>query len=218
MVIIRFILFKGDVKNAYLKIAKGESYKHSDSEDELDENDGASKKYDKHGVLIEKSGGKEEVVKSAHGINNIRERFNSIGKTSWKKSNSNVDDLVTGDVKSAKSMFTKIGASEQSTGYIRPVQKKVLDPATLMEQRKKITYGEEGDIPQDNIVKKSVVIDESEIGKTSEALNIYKNLECKTETVSQKSYDRSFSGSQLKNSVEPVERSTFSNGHFSGTF
>ncbi|XP_065656882.1 mRNA export factor GLE1 [Hydra vulgaris] len=195
----------GAVKNAYLKTAQGEFYKHSDSEDDLDGND--SIQYDKHGVLIEKSGGKEQIVKSSHDINDIRKRFNSIGKSGWKKS-SKVDDLVTGDVKSAKTMFSKTGAPEKSSSYVRPVQKKVQDPATLMEQRKKITYGGQDEIPQDGVIKKSVVIDESEIGKTSETLHIYKGLESKS--VNQKLFERSFS-----NSKNSEEKSSYSNGSFS---
>lgn len=137
--------FLGDVKGRYMAVAQGEESQDKDSDVEQTDN----VLVDKNGKEIEKSGGKEKIVKSADGVNNIRAMFGSMGN----KNNNNGKTVN------------------------RPTQKK-RDAKELMEMRKKATYGDDDEI-QDGVIKKSVVIERDEIAQSNrkEAINKYEQLE-----------------------------------------
>lgn len=178
----------GDVKNRYLSATVGQPAEKNDS----DEDDNKTTHVDKHGVPVEKSGGKIEIVRSSDGVGNIRERFGSIGKAGWKKRNTadgDVTQVDSGKVSSARNVFKTFEVNNNDVHtFNRPTSRKVRDPKELMEMRKKITYGGHTDeLPQDGVIKKSVVLDENELGTRSpkkDALRVYKTLESRVEDTS----------------------------------
>lgn len=170
----------GDVKNRYLQIAQGEGAQQNSEEEENGE------LVDQKGDKIEKSGGKIEIVKSSDGVGSIRDRFGSIGKGGWKKQNQDgldTDQVDANAVSSARNLFKNFEQQKQDDqkSFVRPTARKVRDPKELMEERKKATYGGEDELPEDGVVKKSVIIDEEELASGSssrkEALNVYKELQ-----------------------------------------
>lgn len=168
----------GSVKDRYLAVAKGETTQTADSDDEVD-----NTLVDKNGEKIERSGGKVEVVKSSDGVGNIRARFGSIGKSSWKKQGEEDDttSVDTKSVNSARNLFKNLNQKkgDDQKSFNRPTTRKVKDPKELMEMRKKVTYGEDEEIPEDGVVKKSVIIEKDEFSNVyrKEALNKYEELE-----------------------------------------
>jgi len=139
--------------------------------------------YDKNGKKIERSGGKVQIVRSSNSVSNIKNKFGSIGKAGWKKQNAQ-SEVDASTVSSARSLFKQIEKKEEGEKtFNRPTTRKVKDPKELMEMRKKITYGSENEeIPQDGVIKKMVVIDNSELGNKKNALNLYKTLESRNDT------------------------------------
>ncbi|XP_065643428.1 uncharacterized protein LOC136075096 isoform X2 [Hydra vulgaris] len=188
-----FIYSFSAAENACLKTPQRDSYKrsykHSYSEDGIENSN--SFQYNKNTekiALIENSGGIKQIIKSLH-LNKIREKFSN--KTGLKKSTS-VDNIVTCDIKTAKSMLThKTGGSKKSSIYIRPFRKKVEDQEILKEQvRKKTNENQEQPLP-DSIIKKSVVIDKKKILKRSKSFDVFEDLESKS--AYQMFFDRSIS-------------------------
>ena len=173
-----YIPSTGDVKGRYLSVAQGEEQQpraDSDGEEEV-------QLVDKNGEVIQKSGQKEQVVRSADGVKNIKARFG--GQSTWQKSNNAGSDTSAVDssaVNSARNMFKNFDQQKNDgdqKSFNRPTSRKVRDPKELMEMRKKATYGDDDDI-QDGVVKKSVVIDQEELASADRqgALNKYKQLE-----------------------------------------
>lgn len=180
--------FTGSQMNRYIALTKGEAVQHS-SDEEDDEKDGAvdeSLYTDQQGVKIERSGGKIEIVKSSEGISNLKNRFG--GKSQWKKTDAveTSSEVDSTNVKSAFSVFkSQENKKEEQPQRNRPKSKKVRDPKELMELRKKATYGNEEELPQDGVIKKSVDVDQEALDTTIKhhALNVYKNLEKREDTL-----------------------------------
>lgn len=167
----------GSVKDRYLAVAKGDTTQIVDSDDEVD-----NTLVDKNGEKIERSGGKEQVVKSSDGVGNIRARFGSIGQSSWKKQGEEVTSSVDSkSVNSARNLFKNLDQKkdDDQKSFNRPTTRKVRDPKELMEMRKKATYGNDEEIPEDGVVRKSVTIEKDELSTVNrkEALRKYEELE-----------------------------------------
>ena len=94
------------------------------------------------------------------------------------------DSIVSKKVKSARNMFKEIESKKENLQkYNRPTSRKVRDPKEIMERRKKMTYGNDNEeLPQDGVIKKSVIIEENEMGNKKNALNLYKTLENRNDT------------------------------------
>ena len=94
------------------------------------------------------------------------------------------DSIVSNKVKSARNMFKEIESKKENLQkYNRPTSRKVRDPKEIMERRKKMTYGNDNEeLPQDGVIKKSVIIEETEMGNKKNALNVYKTLENRNDT------------------------------------
>lgn len=171
----------GDVKDKYLSTAKGEVSQDTESDDEG--------LIDEKGDRIERSGGKIEIVKSGDGVGNIRNRFGNMSQSEWKSKNSESNDTDQVDanaVSSARNLFKNFENQNQGEqkSFNRPTSRKVRDAKQLMELRKKATYGDEDELPEDGVVKKSVVLDDEELSGTAsrrEAMNIYVKLQSPTE-------------------------------------
>lgn len=172
----------GDVKGRYLAVANGEVSTAS-QDGEVD--DESNVLVDKNGEKIQKSGVKERVVSSADGVKNIKAMFGNKPST-WQKPTNNDEQPDTAavdaaSVNSARNLFKNFDQQKnegQQKSFNRPTTKK-RDAKELMEMRKKATYGDDDADIQDGVVKKSVVVDESEIAASNqkEALNKYKQLE-----------------------------------------
>ena len=104
----------------------------------------------------------------------------------WRKLHTSVenDSIVSKKVKSARNMFKEIESKKENLQkYNRPTSRKVRDPKEIMERRKKMTYGNDNEeLPQDGVIKKSVIIEENEMGNKKNALNLYKTLENRNDT------------------------------------
>ena len=104
----------------------------------------------------------------------------------WRKMHTSVenDSIVSKKVKSARNMFKEIESKKENLQkYNRPTSRKVRDPKEIMERRKKMTYGNDNEeLPQDGVIKKSVIIEENEMGNKKNALNLYKTLENRNDT------------------------------------
>lgn len=87
----------------------------------------------------------------------------------------------TKSVNSARNLFKNLDQKkgDDQKSFNRPTTRKVKDPKELMEMRKKVTYGEDEEIPEDGVVKKSVIIEKDEFSNVyrKEALNKYEELE-----------------------------------------
>ena len=171
----------GAVKERYLAVA------NSEVSDAPQDSDGEEQSLlDKNGAKIEKSGGKERVVSSADGVKNIKAMFGNKQQSTWQKPTNNEEQPDTAavdkaSVNSARNMFKNFDQQKnngEQKSFNRPTTKK-RDAKELMEMRKKATYGNDDADIQDGVVKKSVVVDESEIAASNrkEALNKYKELE-----------------------------------------
>ena len=167
--------------NRYIALTKGESVEHSDS-DEEDAGDN-SLYIDKQGVKIERSGGKVEIVKSSDSISSIKNRFGT--NSSWKRADSNDggapgEEVDANKVSSARNVFM-VKDEKVEKSFSRPSSKKIRDPKELMEIRKRATYGDEEELPQDGVVTKTVEIGKEELDTAckNNALNMYKSLERK---------------------------------------
>jgi len=157
----------------YLARTKGEGGSHSD--EEVDE----SLYVDERGIKIERSGGKEEVVKASESISNIKNRFGG-GNTDWKKTNSLAENEVDKDtIKSARNMFKEGELRKPDSPSLNRPSKKVRDPKQIMEMRKQVTYANEEELPQDNVIHKSTVVEGVDASTKHRALDLYKNLESK---------------------------------------
>ena len=104
----------------------------------------------------------------------------------WRKVHTSVenDSIVSKKVKSARNIFKEIESKKENLQkYNRPTSRKVRDPKEIMERRKKMTYGNDNEeLPQDGVIKKSVIIEENEMGNKKNALNLYKTLENRNDT------------------------------------
>ena len=190
----------GAVKGRYLEVANADpAQKENEAESGGEEENNVL--VDKNGAKIEKSGGKERVVSSADGVKNIKALFGNKQQSTWQKPSSNsaeseIPAVDSASVNSARNMFKNFDQQKNGDGsgqksFNRPTTKK-RDAKELMEMRKKATYGDDDEDIQDGVVKKSVVIDESEIASSNkkEALNKYKELE---------SSNKNANGDQSKN-------------------
>ena len=81
-------------------------------------------------------------------------------------------------------MFKEIESKKENLQkFNRPTSRKVRDPKEIMERRKRMTYGNDNEeLPQDGVIKKSVIIEENEMGNKKNALNLYKTLENQNDT------------------------------------
>jgi len=157
----------------YLARTKGDPAVRSTSdEEEVDE----SLYVDERGVKIERSGGKEEVVKPSDSISDIKNRFGTTNNASWKKNVEPNAEVDASTVSSARNMFKEGETRKADSPSLNRPSKKVRDPKQIMEMRKQLTYANEEEIPVDGVVKKSE-LDEIDTSSKHRALDVYKNLE-----------------------------------------
>jgi len=155
----------------YLARTTGDNTVHSTSDEEVDE----SLYVDERGVRIERSGGKEEVVKPQHSISNIKDLFGSNNTQTWKKTDEPEVDVAS--VSSARNMFKEGETQKQESPSRNRPSKKVRDPKQIMEMRKQLTYANEEELPQDGVVKKCSEHEVIDTTSKHRALDVYKNLE-----------------------------------------
>merc|ERR1711936_822001 len=162
----------------YIARTKGERGSQSEEDNEIDE----SLYVDERGNKIERSGGKEEIVKPSDSISNIKNKFGGQLKadTEFKRTTETIpdDEVDAAKVSSARKMFKEGEQRKQpdSPSLIRPT-KKLQDVKEIMEMRKQITYANDEEIPQDNMINKSVVVEGVDPNAKHQALDVYKKLE-----------------------------------------
>ena len=169
-----FVLDLGSHMDRYLARTQGDAAVRSTSdEDEVDE----SLYVDERGVKIERSGGKEEIVKPSDSISSIKNRFGNTSNSSWKKPDKEANaEVDASTVSSARNIFKEGETRKPDSPSLNRPSKKVRDPQQIMEMRKQLTYANEEEMPVDGVVKKS---EPEEIDGSSKhrALDVYKTLE-----------------------------------------
>jgi len=174
----KFVKFSDEMEGShmdrYLARTQGEPAVRSTSdEDEVDE----SLYVDERGVKIERSGGKEEIVKPTDSISSIKNKFGSTtNSSSWKKNTEANAEVDASTVSSARNMFKEGETRKADSPSLNRPSKKVRDPKQIMEMRKQLTYANEEEIPQDGTIKKSQ-LEEIDTSSKHRALDVYKNLE-----------------------------------------
>ena len=167
----------GSLKDKYMARAHGQKIVDSDDESEQEQNVD-EKIVDGKTVVV--SSNKIEVVKSSEGVGNIKNAFTGRQQQDVERKSAK-DEVNAESVSSAMSLFKKFEKVKHDTRpFNKPPSVRVKDPKALMELRKKMTYGDDEELPQDGVVKKSVDVQNEEAAGCSsakESLALYKKLE-----------------------------------------